>query len=172
MNYIKQILTLIPISFMFFSFSNCGSNSQAGKMVEFDKKAPFVISEIYSQDWVAGVKGGGSGTNLHITFDGMQEGLVIENVYFRKKTETPKQTGKAMSYTCYFKGDLNRDVIMDGDPVKEAQNTPPVPFPFDLKDNEAVVNYVVNGKDGFYKIIGIEEKPMIAYPAANPKGID
>lgn len=172
MKSIKQTLALFSISFMFFSFSNCGSSSQASKTVEFEKTPPFVISEIYSQDWVAGVKGGGSGTNLHITFSSMQEGLIIENVYFRKKTETPKLTGKALSYTCYFKGDLNRDVIMDSDPAKEAQNTPRVPFPFDLKNNEAIINYVLNGKNGYFKINEIEEKPMIAYPAANPKGID
>jgi hypothetical protein len=172
MKYIKQILILFSISFMFFSFSNCGSSSQASKTIEFEKTPPFVISEIYSQDWVAGVKGGGSGTNLHFTFKSMQEGIVIETVYFRKKTETPKLTGKALSYTCYFKGDRNWDVIMDGDPVKEAQNTPPVPFPFDLKNDEAVINYVINGKNSFFKINGIEEKPMIAYPASNPKGID
>jgi hypothetical protein len=172
MNNLISIIRLFALSFILLSLSNCGSNTQANKRVEFDKKAPFVISEIYAQDWVAGVQGGGSGTNLHITFDRMQEGLVIESIYFRKKKETPKQSGKAMSYTCYFKEDLIRDLIMDGDPVKEAQNTPPVPFPFDLKNNEAVVNYLVHGKEGFFKIIGIVQKPMIAYPATNPKGID
>jgi hypothetical protein len=172
MKHIKHFLAPIAVSFMFFSFSNCGSTAQGAKSVEFDKTPPFEISEIYSQDWVAGIKEGGSGTNLHMTFNSVKEGLVIKNVYFRKKMETPKQSGKALSYTCYFKNDLNRDVVMDRDPVKEAQNTPPVPFPFHLHKDEAVVSYVVNGKEGFYKISGIEEKPMIAYPASNPKGID
>ena len=61
---------------------------------------------------------------------------------------------------------------MDSNPEKEAQNTPPNPFPFNLKENEAVIRYKVNEDTKFFKVSEIAQRPTIAYPSANPNGID
>ncbi len=172
MKQIKYIFGLFTLSFMILSFSNCGS-AQSDKSIVFEKSVPFTISSIYSQDWIAGVQGGGSGTNLHLQIEEIEQGKAIDKVYFRNKMESAKQRqDNSGAYTAYFKSNKNRDVIMDNDPVNEAKNTPPDAFKFELEKNEAVISYKVKGTTLYYKISNIVEKPVLAYPSTNPKGID
>lgn len=167
---IKYFLTFFGMTFLLVSFSNCGS-SQAGKAISFENTPPFTISEIYTQDWVAGVQEGGSGTNMHITFNEITEGIQIEQIYFRKKSVAAIQKPNLKStYMGYFKNEPKRDIVMDENPVKESKNTPPDVFPFDLKVNEAVISYSSNGDSKYFRISNILEKPLIAYPSTNPNG--
>jgi hypothetical protein len=172
MKHIKQIFTLFTLSFLFLSVSGCGS-SQGDKPVTFEENPPFVISDIYSQAWIAGIQGGGAGTNVHITLESIEEGVTLDKIYFRRKSELLTQMiGSPTTFTGYFKSEKNRDVIMHDNPVKEANNTPPDPFPFQLGENEAVIAYTVNKSSKFFKVSNIVEKEIIAYPATNPNGLD
>ncbi|PVW15104.1 hypothetical protein DDV96_06765 [Marixanthomonas spongiae] len=166
MKPIKNILLLATTSFIFFSFSNCGSSQT--NSYKLTQNAPFSIDDVFYQDWVAGVKEGGSGTNVHITFKNMEEDVVIDSIFFRNKSEKAKNSPQAKKhYIGYFKNKTNRDIVMDSDPRKEAQNTPPEPFPFNLADNEAVVSYEQNGSTEYFKITDIRKKEMLAYPQSN-----
>ena len=129
---------------------------------------PFVISKIFSQKWVAGTQEGGSGTNVQITFESMNEGVEIKNLYFRDNITKINSNGLKYHFAGAFKNKLNDDVIMDSDTVKEANNTPPIKFPFQLSYNDIVISYMNNGKLAYYKIENIEEKPMLSYPQGNP----
>jgi len=60
------------------------------------------------------------------------------------------------------------DIVMDIDSMKEAKNTPSKAFPFELKMNEAVLEYMVSGEKKYFKIDNLPEKREIAYPQANP----
>ena len=164
---IKHFLTFFGMTFLLVSFSNCGS-SQQSKTISFEENPPFNISEIFAQDWVAGVKEGGSGTNVQVTFDTLDENLTIENIYFAKKVLAVRQVGnKSKVFVGSYKTVSGRDIIMDSDPVKEAKNTPTPAFPFDLGSNEAVISYTVDGITKFFKVSDVVIKPKIAYPAAN-----
>ena len=172
MKNLKNIFGLVTLSFIVLSVSNCGS-SQNSKSISFEKTPPFSISEIFAQDWVAGVKEGGSGTNINVTFESLNENLSIENIYFSKKVFLVRQAGNnPKTYFGSFKQIAGRDIIMDSNPVNEAKNTPPIPFPFQLEPNEAVISYIENGTTKFYKVSEVTIKPRIAYPAANPNGMD
>ena len=47
---------------------------------------PVGISEVYSQYWVAGIKGGGSGTNVFLQLDKeLPSNVIIKQLYFQKK---------------------------------------------------------------------------------------
>ena len=165
-------MAFFGVTFLLVSFSNCGS-SQQNKTISFEEGTPFTISEIFSQDWVAGVQDGGSGTNVSITLNGMPDDVQIQQIYFRKKMINATQRPNAKStYMGYFKNDSGRDMIMDIDPVKESKNVPSGSFPFDLAQNEAVISYVMNGKTKYVRVTNILEKPMIAYPSTNPNGIN
>lgn len=136
----------------------------------FENNPPFVIQEIHFQKWVAGVQGGGSGINVYLTLESIEEDVVFQTLYFRGKSSplnsnpnTPKR------YTANFLTDQNRDVIMDSNSLKESQNTPPEKIPFQLGDNDAVFSFTENGTLQYFKVKDIEEKPMLAYPAANNK---
>ncbi|MFT5435706.1 MAG: hypothetical protein ACI840_000344 [Ulvibacter sp.] len=167
MIHIKHFLTFFGMTFLLVSFSNCGS-SQQSKTISFEENPPFTISEIFAQDWVAGVKEGGSGTNVHVTFDSVNENLKIENIYFAKKIFLVRQAGNnAKVFVGSYKTLPGRDIIMDSDPTKEAKNAPAPAFPFELGSNEAVIKYSVGGTAKFFTVSDVVIKPRIAYPAAN-----
>ncbi|NND63679.1 MAG: hypothetical protein HKN48_10875, partial [Flavobacteriaceae bacterium] len=120
------------------------------------------------------VQAGGSGTNVYLTIENIGEGIEIQHVYFRNYIQKAKNTEQNPDqFIAYFKDAPKRDVIMDGEVIKEAQNTPPQGlFPFKLKDNEAVISYLQKDEMKYFKISEIEEKPIIAYPESNKGGIE
>lgn len=168
MKKIKQTLVLAIVSTIMLSFSNCGS-TKMNNTIQLEKNPNFSITEVYSQDWVAGVKDGGSGTNVHITFSGLSEAISIKKVYYKDLEADAIQNPKTTTYVAYFKNNMNprKDIIMDADPKKEAQNTPREKPLFTLGDNEAVVMYLENEIEKYFKITQIERKPLLAYPANN-----
>ena len=167
MKYLEYFLTSLAITFLSVGFSNCGS-SQQSKTSSFEENPPFNISEIIAQDWVAGTKEGGSGTNVHVTFDSLEESLKIENIYFANKILSVRQTGDTSKvFVGSYKTVSGHDIIMDSNPLKEAKNTPIPVFPFELGTKEAVIEYSVDGIAKFFKVSDVVIKPRIAYPAAN-----
>jgi len=148
-------------------FSNCGS-LQEKDSIEFVKNPPFKILEVYSQKWVAGIEEAGSGTNFHILFNEIKKGVSIEKIFFRKNDIILIPSLKnSNSFVASINHNTKRDIIMDSNPINEAKNTPPMPFQFDLKDNEAILQYKIKDKIKFYKILNVSEKPILAYPQSN-----
>lgn len=169
MTSFKQILLLVGVSFVTLSVSNCG----AAKSGSFEANPPFKIGSAYVQDWIAGVQGGGSGTNFYISFSNIEESVVFENVYYGKKgTALVSSPNVRVQYIGYFKNTTNSNIIMDGETINEAANTPPLVSTYNLAEDEAVLSYTQNGKLKHYKISGVERKEPLAYPGVNPNGID
>lgn len=165
----KTIAIILTVPFFLLSFSNCGGAKADGPKTSFEQNPPFKISEAYYQNWVAGVKDGGSGTNVHIIFSEIQPDVVIQNIYFRNHIlEAKGNINEPKQFVGYLKNESQRDVIMDADPMKEAQNTPSKAFPFKLENNQAVLEYWFEGKKHYFKISNLSEKEMIPYPQANP----
>lgn len=134
---------------------------------------PFQVGIAYAQKWIAGVEGGGSGTNFYVTFSTIEEGVIFENVYYGKKgTPLVNAPNTRLKYMGYFKNAPTTDVIMDGETINEAVNTPPLVSTYDLAEDEAVFSYTKDGKRMHFKISGVERKEPIAYPGVNPNGID
>ena len=171
MNSFKTLFTLLGMSFVFFSLSNCGSSTAVSETTGSSEK-PFKLINSYYQDWVAGVQGGGSGTNIHLRFETMEPGVELVDVYFRNNSAslTRKMTS-AIAYIGQIKKQENRpDIIMDGDISQEAQNRPPKMLPLEIPDTHAAFRYSYQGKTYVHVIENIEEKEMLAYPSSNPKG--
>ncbi len=166
---LKTILALLTVPMLLLSFSNCGGTQDTSSNKSFVENPPFKIAEAYYQNWVAGVKAGGSGTNVHVVFGEMDADVVVQNIYFRNQIlEAKGNINEPNQFVAYLKNDSQHDVIMDSDPTKEAQNTPPKSFPFSLESNQAVVEYWFGGKKNFYKISNLSEKERIPYPQSNP----
>ncbi len=160
----KTFVNIVILIFVLFGFSQCG-NSQ--KIVE---DPPFVLGEVMAEDWVAGVKGGGSGTNLFIPVEKGKE-ILLDSVYFRGKSVKLEkvQRDTYLVYIGRFKSEVNqkKDIILHKDPKKEVGNEPPKlkkKIPFQLKDDEAVVSYQQKKKTYYYKIEGIKEAPTVKLP--------
>ncbi len=170
MNRLRFLTVLFGIFFLVSGFSNCGGSKTNKSTFSLDQNPPFTIKEAYSQDWVAGIKGGGSGTILFITLNSINEGVNFENIFFRQKiTKAQKDSNNTLLYIGYFNNELNKDIIMDINPIKEAENIPTKPFPFQLKLNEAVISYIYKEEEYYFIVSDITEKKLIAYPQSNPK---
>lgn len=160
----------IPVLLLALCFSCAGGKDS---VYAYEQEPPFAITASYFQKWVAGVQEGGSGVNVYLDIDAITEEVEFRHLYFRNKKERavfkPTSPDKI---TGYFKKAPKRDVIMDSDPTREANNTPKDVFPFHLKENEAVLSFYHKGEEKYLKITEIEEKPMIAYPSSNPNGIE
>ena len=147
-------------------FSQCSSSKN------LDNQPPVDFGEVYTQSWTAGVKGGGSGTNLFIPVK--DHSVELDSVYY--KGNSAKLENKPDSPDLYigrFERNSNQpqDMIISSDPREEAKNTlPQVPekIPFELKDDECVVFYQKEGKTHYYKISGITTKLSKNYPSAPP----
>ena len=141
-------------------------------MVQSEENLPFTLTHSYYQDWVAGVQGGGSGTNIHLRFDTMEPEVTLLEVYFKNNyAPLQRKMTSAIAYQAQLINANNRpDVIMDGDPIKEAQNTPPKKLPLEIPSTDAAITYTYKGKSHVYLIQNITRKEMLAYPKTNPKG--
>ena len=70
-----KILALFFLTFI--SLQNCANKVQ--------EKFPIGITKVYHQRWVAGVRGGGSGTGFYITFEKeLPNDIELNQLYFRK----------------------------------------------------------------------------------------
>jgi len=166
----KVIANIILFSIVLTGFTNCSSAQK------LEKDAPFKIGEVYFQSWVAGVEGGGAGTNIFIPIeDNLIKTVQLDSVYFRGKASILEFKPNYPSlYIGRFlsSSNLNKDLIMSDEPYKEYGNKLPEPIqsiPFELKPNECVLTFLQNGKTYYYKIENIVEKRAVQYPSAPPQ---
>ncbi|GER58719.1 hypothetical protein ULMA_08270 [Patiriisocius marinus] len=169
MYYLRKLIIIQITTLILVGCNSTKEQTNTNKDYNFIESPSFTIIESYYQHWVAGVQGGGSGINVTIKLDNFVKGVTFENLFFEGKSAPLKeQKINTQVYQAKFKGDNNNEIIMDGEIINEMANTPPVKIPFNLNKNEAVVSYIENGKLKFFKISALQEKPMIAYPSANP----
>lgn len=146
-------------------FSQCKSTSETMKIDNIIKLEETNATHTYFQTWVAGVQGGGSGLNLVLSKSFLKD-LVPIQVYFRNKIASAKE--KQFDFTAYYKGERNqlKDTLSeDKDPIIESSKT----FPFDLKENEAIISYLNDGEITYLKITNIPQKESLAYPSTRPQ---
>ncbi|QAA82310.1 hypothetical protein EI546_11540 [Aequorivita sp. H23M31] len=169
LDLLKTSYLFIPLFILSIGIGSCGSSKIADDKMIFEENPPFTIENAYFQKWVAGIEEGGSGTKVHLTFRSMEPNVVIKNIYFQNQIiKAQKSSANPREYTADFPNSSRNDIVMDIDPVKEAANTPSGNFPFELNKNEAVLGYLFNGKENFYKISHLSEKEHLAYPQSNP----
>lgn len=133
---------------------------------------PFEVAEVSFQKWFGGTKEAGKGIHINLAFSEISEDVLIQKMFFRGKEEMLKQNPKnSKSYTATFVDKPKEDVVLDSNPVKEMDNPRPSltsETPFELKANEAVIQYQKGSKTFYYKIENITEKEEVAYPSSKP----
>ncbi len=153
--------------FVLSFFSQCASTQK------IDSEPPVKIIEAQSQSWVAGVRGGGSGTNVFLTFS---ETIAADSLYYQGMIAKlrPLQDPSAIKYVARFsfKKNTQDDLVMHSDPLKEYGNTvvgvPSKTFPFELKKNQAVVSYKKGTKTRYFKVANIVELKQKLFPSRPP----
>ncbi len=165
MKDLNRIFVVLLMLGIMLSFSQCSS---AQKLQE---KAPTAFGEVYCENWVAGVQGGGAGTNIFIPVE--DTSIVLDSVYFRGKAvklQTKPQNTKV--FIGYFTSDFNApkpDMVMSADTKEEYGNKLPkkeTKIPFELKDNACVVSYKDGTTTKYFKIENVVEKASIPRPSA------
>lgn len=159
-----------PLTFLFISMFTFSCNSN--KMV-LQENPPFEVAEASFQKWFGGIQEAGSGMHFTLIFSEISEDVHVQKIYFRGKEEVLKQNAQNnKTYQATFVDKPKEDVILDSNPVKEMDNPRPSlisEVPFDLKANEAVVQYQKGTKTFYYKIENISEKDAVAYPSSKSK---
>jgi len=162
----NQVSKPLLIAILLLGIFSCAGGKDT--IATFEQEPPFTLGTVFYQDWVAGVQEAGSGTNVHVRIKSVTEEVEMLHIYFRNKIEKAQNSPQYVDqYVGYFKNKARPDVIMDGEPIKEAQNTPPESFPFRLADDEAVLSYELNNEVKYVKLSNMERRPMIAYPGVN-----
>ena len=163
-----NFLTLFISAIILLSISaSCGTCKMEKESFVLTQNTPFTVKSSYCQNYVSGIKEGGSGLDIYAIIDDISEGVTLKEFYFRGKSVDVK-TSKDLIFKGYYKNDTNKGVVMDNNLLIEAANTPPKISPFKLENNEAVLSYDYNNKVYYHKILNIEEKQTIAYPSMAP----
>lgn len=152
----KSLVILITIMTLF----NCYSSK-----LKLQDKAPIEHTRPYFQEWVAGIKDGGSGINIYFPNLVTKNNAIIDSVFFRKM-KGKLRNGKA-SYFATLKKPKPIDLTMSSDPKSEYGNKLPK-FPFELKNNECVISYIEEGETKYVKIGNLKEKEGEYYPSSPP----
>jgi hypothetical protein len=153
-------MKLLGILILTFGFTQCVS-------LNLDKNPPFQITSAMYQNWVGGLPGS-NGVIVTISYQSDAD-ITFDSIYFLKKvskleSNEYKET-KTLSGRIYTSVSSDRkDLTLHSDPKKELQNQLPTlkKFPFELKDNEAVVRYKAKGIIKYFKVKNIKKgKPIV-----------
>lgn len=154
----KTIQILYLISFL--TLQSCASQT----------KFPVAVQEVSYQGWVAGVRGGGAGTNFSIQFKTkLPSNIVVKNIYFQNKMAVAQMVSPTIC-VANFISDANRmkEELVTDEPNPKKTTMEQVKPPFPIKENEAILEYTVQNKIKFFKFTNVKEKEMIPYPSAKP----
>ncbi|PQJ68888.1 hypothetical protein [Polaribacter butkevichii] len=149
MKTIKIILTLCIALF----YLQCASS-------HLEKQPPFsILSSTYYSALSNTTKD--TFSEIHIKYTS-KNNINFDSLYFRKnkiKLKIKDIKGNKYAYATFKKNNLLKDFTLDANPIKELENPIPISeqFPFNLKENEAVISYQHKGKTNYYKIKNVEK---------------
>ncbi|MFV8374182.1 hypothetical protein [Flavobacterium sp. LB1P71] len=135
---------------------------------ELQTEFPQEIKSVYFQKWVDGEEA--NGIDFYIEFKKpLSKEIKLGKIYFRNREMILKEVSKNTFVSHFYQKNINQDLILDSDSLKEYGNKAPVILKpkFDLKPNEALLEYTENKKTLFFKIMNAKENPTIAYPSIN-----
>lgn len=155
MIHIKRIGRVVGVLLLFIIHTQCASSQPV------EMKTQIQIKDAYFQEILSGIKDGPSGFMIYIEVN-ESSNIQFTEAYFKgkkvklnHKTNTQVYTGRYMSQVRI------PDLIMSDDPKKEFKNQLPEieeKIPFDLKENECILRYIKNEKEGYFKIDTLKEK--------------
>lgn len=128
---------------------------------EFQTEFPQEIQSVFYHKEKNGTKS--SVINFYIEFKNpLSANIKLEKIYFHNQ-ESPVQEITPKDFkSSFLQSNKEEDFIMDSNPAKEYGNKAPVILKskFDLKPNEAVLEYKQDNKTQFFKITNLKEKPL------------
>jgi len=159
-----KTMKLLSIIAILFSFTQCGS-------IKLEKNPPFKLEKATYHHWLGG-QPGISGTNIEVRLK-ENSNIDFDSIFFQNKS-TKVEINTAVNKILLI-GNFNtskrqsRNLILDYNTVKELENRVPGlrKLPFKLKENEAILTYIIDNKIKYFKIKNIEKAKPIFFPRAN-----
>jgi hypothetical protein len=154
----------LPIIAVLFSFIQC-------KTIKLEQNPPFKIEKVSYHHWNGG-QPGISGTNIEIKLKENSK-IKFDSIFFQNKSTIAEinTTANGMMVIGNFNSSKRqrRNLILDSNVVKEMKNTLPdiANFPFQLKENEAILTYKIKNKIKYFKIKNIEKAIPKFFPRVN-----
>lgn len=160
---------LCILLFSFFSFS-CNSEK---KIIEQTNKEflsqDFLISEIYYQSWVAGIRGGGSGINIHLTFkEKLPSNVRLKSMQLLHYTTFEIDFIENSQYIGRIKTERNQ-LNLEENPIDEYGNEVPKKHENSLKEGQVLLTFEIDGKEFTKLIENVKQVEMLAYPSTKPR---
>ena len=128
----------------------------------------FTITSAIYNNW-AGGQPGNKGITVNIVYTSNYT-IKFDSIYFSKriaKLESNKNKEKK-TISANFRSSVKPDIILDKNTSKEINNAVPIhkKFPFELKQNEAIISYIVKGKTKYFKVKSFKKGKPVFYPSA------
>ncbi|MFV8341606.1 hypothetical protein [Flavobacterium sp. XS2P39] len=129
---------------------------------EFQTEFPQEITSVYFYKWSDRQEETVSGIDFFIEFKKvLPKNIKLVKIHFRNQVSSIEEVSKNRFLAHFYQKNKQQDLILDSDSLKEYGNKAPIIVKpeFDLKPNEALLEYMENDKTKFFKIINPEEKP-------------
>jgi hypothetical protein len=156
-----MIVSKLITFFLSIVLLSCGSSKTDIQKLEDQTQ----IKEVYSQAWVAGVRGGGAGIDVYVNLNTpFEQDLVLEKIQF-KTYEAPFEKTNELSYVARIDTGQNKLKTINIE-VTDAEKKTVVSEPkINLKEKQAILFFKKEGKEYSKIIENVEEREMIAYPS-------
>ena len=154
-----KTMKILSIFTILFSFIQCGST-------KFVKNPPFKIKSATYTNWTGGVPGvSGKRVDLKLS-DSVA--ITFDSLFFQQRVTKIEVSEENTILTAHYstsKGKMH-DLILHSDTRKELKNKVPkvTKIPFELKGNEAILSYKVDGNTKYFKIKNIEKVKSRPFP--------
>ena len=160
MNSLLKMGLFMSLFILTLGFSQCRTAKDTLKIAQTIELSEVPITKAYYQKWIAGVRGGGSGVDLHIEKSVVMNKELI-TAYFRgKSVKFDPLTQNSTVYIARFKGVANQlyDINMEADAINEYGNKSPIkkhsiPEVKRKKNNQMVIKIKLAIKDLLKEIL-------------------
>lgn len=128
---------------------------------------PQQIKTAYFQKGIAEKKDSGQGIHFYIEFKKpLSKELKLQKIYFRNQVTKIVKINPRLYKAIFFPIPISKDLILDSDAHKEYGNEAPViaKSKFDLKPDEAMLEYTSNDTLNYFKLTRVKEREMISHP--------
>jgi len=128
---------------------------------------PQEIKSVYFQKGIARKEKSGQEIHFYIEFKKpLSKELKLQKIYFHNQEIKIVKTTPTLYTASFFQKPFSKDFILDSDSLKEYGNEAPIIAKpkFDLKPNEAMLEYKSNDTIKYFKLTPVKEREMILYP--------
>jgi len=128
---------------------------------------PQQIKATYFQKGIGGKEKSGQEIHFYIEFKKpLSNELKLQKIYFRDQETKIAKINPKLYKAIFFPLLISKDFILDSDALKEYGNEAPIVTKpkFDLKPDEAMLEYKSNDTLKYFKLTRVKEREMILHP--------